>query len=126
MSDDPLRRAVAKRLERVGADRLRQRHAGTRLGVESRVAQGWAEYRDGGSAAPIEQHAREVHYDVLRREGFSADRAREIAAESSEVQARELERMRGEGGVLAGARAPREPSGFDIRSILPSALTDER
>lgn len=107
------------------AERARKRHQGTRLGYQARVALGWTEYRDtSGSSSPIEQHAREVHYDVLRREGFDPDRAREIAAQSSELQARELERWRGEGSVgPTPVRSAPQPSGFRIESILPAAIT---
>jgi len=121
---DALERRV---LARGGAEELRRRHRGTRLGGEERVARGWTDYRDGSSAAPIEAHAREVHYDVLRREGFSEERAREIAAESSELQARELERWRGERLVgPAGERAPAvRASGWDVRSILPASLLSD-
>lgn len=121
-----MKRDLAERIvaRRGGADAQRRRHVGTRLGIESRVAPGWAEYREGNA---IERHTREVHYDVLRREGIDADRAREIAAESSERQARELERIRGEGGSPRATLAPAaRTSGWDIRRILPdSLLTDE-
>lgn len=122
-----LRDALERRIRaRGGPGELERRHRGTRLGHEERVALGWTDYRDAGSAAPIETHAREVHYDVLRREGFDADRAREIAAESSELQARELERWRGERLVGPAGATPRaERSGWDVRSILPGALLSD-
>lgn len=71
-----------------------ERVRGTFLGREGGVAPGWTEYDNSGT---VERHTREIHEDVLRREGCSADRAREIAASSAEQQARLLETWRGEG-----------------------------
>lgn len=122
------RRDAIERLveRRGGAAALRRRAEGTRLGVESRVAPGWADYRDGGRTDAIERHAHEVHYDVLRREGVPADRAREIAAESSERQARELDRIRGESGARPTLAPAVRTSGWNMRSLLPdSLLTDD-
>jgi len=116
--------AIRRLLARPGArERLERRARGTRLGVEARVAPGWTEYREGNA---IEQHAREVHYDVLRREGFDRQRAREIAAESSERQAEELARIRGDRLVVSGGSIPEgEPRRPGCGLALPSALTDE-
>lgn len=91
------------------------------------VAPGWAEYR--GERGNLERHTFEVHRDILRREGFDRDRATEIARESSERQAIEVDRLRGE--VLRAVpvdtegRARPVRSGWDIRKILPSALLSD-
>lgn len=105
-----------------------RRHRGTRLGFAPRVAPAWSEYRDqrGNLENPV--IAREVHYDVLRREGFDADRARQIAAESSEKQHRLAEEMRGErrGPALERQAERLRSSGFKLSTLLPDAfLTDE-
>lgn len=78
---------------RVSAGRVRYEREQTRLGRASPVKAGWSEY---DSSAEVERRAAEIHYDVLRREGFDADRAREIAASSADQQARLLERAREE------------------------------
>lgn len=103
---------------------------GTRIGIPARVGGAWREYRGpDGSGADVERHAREVHYDILRREGFDPDRARQIAAESSEEQHRLVDRMRSEGAELVSVpdrRSFAPPSGFRVESILPmSLLSDE-
>jgi hypothetical protein len=67
---------------------------GTRLGVETQVSPGWSEYR-----GEIERRPEEVHYDVLRREGFSRDRAREIARQSADRQGYLLDEHRAEQGI---------------------------
>lgn len=81
-----LRRALPRDAQRETYERTQ-----TRLGRVSPVAPGLADY---DSPAEIERRAREIHYDVLRREGTDRDRALEIAADSSEQQARLLERQR--------------------------------
>jgi hypothetical protein len=83
-------RRILDRLPR-SEQRERYERTQTRLGRRSPVAPGLADY---DSAAEIERRAREIHYDVLRREGTDRDRALEIAADSSEQQARLLERQR--------------------------------
>lgn len=103
---------------------------GTRIGIPARVGGAWREYREAdGRGVDVERHAREVHYDVLRREGFDADRARQISARSSEEQQRLTERMREEGQQLVSVPVRRPalpPSGFRVESLLPASfLSDE-
>lgn len=94
-----------------------RRQRGTRLGYEPVVQAGWSEYGKGN----VERHAREVHYDVLRREGFDAERAREISARSAEHQERLSDEMRARKSAEGTERAAQR-----LSSLLPDAfLTDE-
>lgn len=68
---------------------------GTRIGIPDKVSSAWSGYEQ----RDVESHAAKVHYDVLRESGFSRDRAREIAAKSSEQQARLLEEHRDDHGL---------------------------
>lgn len=87
---------------------------GTRIGIADPVTPAWGGYE----RREVEAHAREVHYDVLRSSGFGRERAREISSASSEQQAHLLDEHRGETLRPAALRPPREPSGFDIRSVI--------
>lgn len=95
-----------------------RRQRGTRLGYEPVVQAGWSEY----GPRSVERHAREVHYDVLRREGFDAERAREISARSAEHQERLSDEMRARKSAEGTERQAQR-----LASLLPDAfLTEEQ
>jgi hypothetical protein len=90
---------------------------GDRRGIPDPVD--WSRY----SRAETERHAREIHYDVLRQSGFDADRAREIAHESADGQARQLDKQRDDAqrsrGVAVAASRPTPP---DWRRHVPACV----
>jgi hypothetical protein len=95
---------------------------GNRLGIPDSVS--WDRY----SRTDIERYGREVHVEVLRESGFDRDRAREIADQSADGQARQLDSMReSAAGAAHGpsplSRAPGRPP--DWSALGPACLLPE-
>ncbi|HYF25970.1 MAG TPA: hypothetical protein VD931_09555 [Baekduia sp.] len=92
---------------------------GNRLGIPDRAS--WDRY----SRKDVEAHAREVHVEVLRESGFDRDRACEIADQSADSQARQLDTMRESAAgaaptSLLSPRAPGRPP--DWSALVPSRV----